>query len=129
MVGAADAGLGEHQDRGRDAGVGPEHAAGQLDHRVELVLLDQDAPQILVRLGRAEQHAVRHDDGGAPAGLEQPQEQREEQQLGLLRLDDVLQILGGGLVVERAGERRIGEHQRVASGILGVVLGEASRGS
>ena len=26
VIGAADAGLGEHQDRGRDAGIGPEHA-------------------------------------------------------------------------------------------------------
>ena len=50
--------------------------------------------KVLVRLGRAEQHAVGHDDRGAAAGLEQPQEQGEEQQLGLLRLDDLQQVLG-----------------------------------
>ena len=73
-------------------------------------------------LRRAEQHAVGHDDGGAAAGLEQAQEEREEEQLGLLRLDDLLQVLGGVLVVERPGEGRIGEDQRVVLLLAGVVL-------
>jgi hypothetical protein len=36
----------------------------------------------------AEQHTVGHDHGGAPARLQQTEEQREEEQLGLLGLDD-----------------------------------------
>ena len=66
-----------------------------------------------MRFARPEQHAVRHDDGGASAGLEQTQEQREEEQLGLLGLDDLLEVLGSGLVVEAAGEGRIGEDEGV----------------
>ena len=44
---------------------------------------------------RPEEYPVGHDDGGAAAGLEQAQEQGKEQQLGLLRLDDLLQSLAG----------------------------------
>ena len=94
VVRAAGVGLGEEQDGGGDAGVGLEHAAGQRDHGVELLVLDQHLAQLLVRVARAEEHAVGHDDRGASAGLEQPQEQRQEEQLGLLGLDDLLQVLG-----------------------------------
>ena len=62
-------------------------------------------------LRRAEEHAVGHDHRGAAAGLEQPEEQGEEEQLGLLRLDDLEEVLGGALVVERSGERRVGEDE------------------
>jgi hypothetical protein len=79
-----------------------------------------------VRLAGAEQHAVRDDDGGAPADLEQAQEQRQEQQLGLLGLDDLLEVLGGGLVVEAAGEGRVGQDQRVALGVVSVETDWAS---
>ena len=91
------------------------------------MLLDQHPAQLLVRLGGAEQHAVRHDDGRAAAGLEQAQEQGEEQQLGLLGLDDLQQVLGGVLVVEGAGEGRIGEDQGIVFLVAGVVLGERVR--
>ena len=80
--------------------------------------------QGLVRLARPEEHAVGHDDGGAAAGLEQAQEEREEEQLGLLGLDDLLQVLGGGLVVEAAGEGRIGEDERVLLRVVVVRLGQ-----
>ena len=124
VVGAAGVGLGEEQDGGGDAGVGLEHAAGQRDDGVELLVLDEDPAQRLVRVGRAEEHAVGHDDGGASAGLEQAQEEGEEEQLGLLGLDDLLQVLGGVLVVERSGEGRIGEDQRVFFLLARVVLRE-----
>ena len=39
-------------------------------------------------------------------------------QLGLLRLDDLLQVLGGGLVVETARKRRIGKDERVPLGVV-----------
>jgi len=52
-----------------------------------------------------------NDHRGAAAGLEQAQEEREKEQLGLLGLDDLEQVLGGVLVVEAAGEGRIGELQ------------------
>ncbi len=78
----------------------------------------------LVGLARSEQHAVGHDDGSPAAGLEQAQEEREEEQLGLLGLDDLLQVLGGGLVVEAAGEGRIGEDQGVLLGVVVIGLGQ-----
>ena len=71
-----------------------------------------------MRLARPEEYAVGHDDGGAAPGLEQAQEQGNEQQLGLLRLDDLLQVPGGGLVVEAARKRRIGEDERVPLGVV-----------
>jgi hypothetical protein len=62
--------------------------AGQADDGVELLLFHQHAAQFLVRLAGAEQHAVGHDHRRPAAGLEQAQEQGQEQQLGLLGLDD-----------------------------------------
>ena len=112
------------EDGGGDAGVGLEHAAGQRDDGVEFLFLDENLAQRLVRVGRAEEHAVGHDDGGASAGLEQAQEEGEEEQFGLLRLDDLLEVLGVVLVVERAGERRIGEDERVFLFLARVVLRE-----
>jgi hypothetical protein len=63
----------------------------------------------------------------APPGFRQAQEEREEEQLGLLGLDDLQQVLGGVLVVEAAGEGRIGQHQRVLLLLAGVVLRSESR--
>jgi hypothetical protein len=59
------------QDGGGDTGVRAEHAGRELDHGVELLVLDEPLAQRLVRLRRAEQHAVGDDDRGAAAGLEQ----------------------------------------------------------
>jgi hypothetical protein len=72
------------------------------------MILHQHFAQRLVGGGRAEEHAVGHDDGGPAAGLEQTQEQGAEQQLGLLGLDDLQQIVVSGFVFEAAGKRRIG---------------------
>ena len=60
-----------------------------------------------------------------PPVRSKPQEQGQEQKLGLPGLDHALQILGGGFIVEAAGERRIGQYQRIFSGVLAVLLGEA----
>ena len=79
--------------------------------------------RVLCALARPEEHTVGHDNGGAPAGLKQAEEERKEQQLGLLGLDDLLQILGGGLVVETARKRRIGEDQGVLLRVIVVGLG------
>ena len=102
----------------RDPRVGSEDAGGHGHDGVELLLLDQNPAQGPVGLARPEHYAVGHDDGGAAAGLEQAQEQGQEQQLGLLRLDDPLQVLGCGLVVETARKRRIGEDERVPLGVV-----------
>ena len=67
-----------------------------------------------MRLRRTEQHTFRHDHRRAPADLEQSQEQGEKQQFRLLGLHDLLQVLRGRLVVERAGKGRIGEDKAVA---------------
>src|SRR5204863_7626378 len=115
---------GEQQNRGRNSRIGLEHAAGQRDHSIELLVLDQNAPQRFVRVARSEENSVRHDDGGASARLEQTQKQRQEEQLGLLGLDYLLQVLGAALIVERSGKGRIGHHQRVFLILAGVVLGE-----
>ena len=64
VIGAARVGLGEQQDRGGDPSVGLEHAGRQGDDAVELLILDQDATEFLVSLGRAEQHPIGHDDRG-----------------------------------------------------------------
>ena len=58
-----------------------------------------------------------------PPGLSN-EEQREEEQFGLLRLDHALQVLGRRLVVQRPGERRIGQDQRVLRGIVAGALGQ-----
>ena len=51
VVGAAGVGLGEEQDRSRNARVGLENAAGQGDHGVELLVLDEHLAQGLVCVG------------------------------------------------------------------------------
>ena len=122
VVRTAGVGLGEEQHGGGDPGVGLEDARGHGDDGIELLLLDQDRAQGSVRLARSEEHAVGHDDRGASSCLEKAEEEGEEQQLGLLRLDDLLQILSGVLVVEAASEGRIGQHQRVLLLLAGVVL-------
>ena len=78
--------LGEEQHGGGDARIGPEHAGGHGDHAVEPVLLDELLADFDVRVGRAEQHAVGHDDGGASAVLQQAQEEVQEEDFGLLAL-------------------------------------------
>jgi hypothetical protein len=75
-----------------------------------MVLHDQPA-QFLVRLAAAEQHAVGHDHRRAAAGLEQADEQGQEQQFGLLGLDDGQQVFGRVLVVQAAGKWRVGQDQ------------------
>ncbi len=75
-----------------------------------------------MRLARTEQHTVWDDDRGASAWLEQFEEQGDEEQLGLLGLDDLQQVLRGVLVVEAAGEWRFGEDERVGLLVSSVVL-------
>ena len=86
------AGLGEDQDGGGDPGVGLEHAGGHGDHGLQAVVLDQLLPDGLVCCGGAEEHAVRDDAGAAAAHLQHPQEEGQEEQLGLLGLADLQQI-------------------------------------
>jgi hypothetical protein len=76
-----------------------------------------------VRLARSEQDAVGNDDSGATAGLEQLEEQRDEEQLGLFGLDDLQQVLRRVLVVEAARKRRIRPDQRVGLFVGRVLLG------
>ena len=118
IIGAAGVGLGEEQDGGGDAGVRFEDAGGHGEDGVELLVFDQHLAERLVGGGRAEEHAIGHDDGGAAAGLEQTQEQREKEQFGLLGLDDLLQVLGGGFVIEAAGERGIGQDEGEPLGVV-----------
>ena len=75
-------------------------------------------------LAGAEEDAVGHDDGGTAARLEQAQEQGDKEQLRLLGFDDLQEILGGVLVVQGAGEGRIGQDEAVALLVVRVVLGQ-----
>ena len=124
MVGAAAHGFGEEQDGGADARIGLEHAAGQADDGVELLLFHQLAAQFFVRLAGAKQHAVGHDHGGAPAGFEQAQEQGQKQQLGLFGFDGLLQVFGGVFVVEAARKGRVGQDEAVGLGIARRAFGQ-----
>jgi len=58
------------------------------------------------------------------AGLEQAQKEGEEEQLGLLGLYHLLQVPGAVLVVERAGEGRVSQDERVFLVLTGVILGK-----
>jgi hypothetical protein len=72
------------------------------------VVFDQHPADRLVRGRGAEQHTIRHDDGRAAAGPQQLEEQRHEQELGLLGLDQRQQVFRRRLIIERAGEGRVG---------------------
>jgi hypothetical protein len=72
-----------------------------------------------VRLARAEQHAVGHDGGAAAALLEHAQDERHEEQLGLLGLDRLRQRRVDVAGVEAALERRVGQDDvEAALGLL-----------
>ena len=73
-----------------------------------------------MRLGRAEQHAVRDYDRGAPADFQHTDEQRQEQQLGFLCLAELQQVGRHDVGVKAALERWISEYQAVlvAVGVL-----------
>ena len=118
LVRAAVSGLGEDQDSRADARVGLEHARGHGDHRLEPVVLDQRFADRLMRLGRAEEYAVGYDAGAASAHAQHPEKQRDEEQLGLLRLADLQEISRYRVIVQTALERRIGEDQAVLALIL-----------
>ncbi len=73
----------EEQQIGADAGVGLEHAVGQADDGVQVALFQQ----VLLEPGLdafAKQRAVRQHDGGATAGLEQTDDERQKQIGGFL---------------------------------------------
>ncbi len=112
VIRAAGVRLREQQDRRRDSGIRLEHARRHRDHAVQLVTIHQRLPNLLMCGRRAEQDSVRHDARTPPARLELRQEQREEQQLGLLGLCHLQQVFGDRRVIQRAFERRIGQDQR-----------------
>ncbi len=62
------------------------------------------------------------------AWFQETQEERKEQQLGLLGFDHLQQVLGRVLVVERAREWGIGEDKGVFLGLPGMVLERGCRG-
>lgn len=48
---AGGAALGEDEDCGGDPGVGLEHAGGEVDHRLQLIVLHQQLAQLHMGLG------------------------------------------------------------------------------
>ena len=113
LVRAAVAGLGENQHGGAHASVGLEHAGGHGDDSFQPVAIDDLPADGLVRGGAAEQHAVRHDAGAAPAGFEHLEEQGQEQQLRLFGFAGFEQIGTDDFGVQAALEGWIGQDQAV----------------
>ena len=116
----------EHQDGGLDAGVGLKDVGWQGDDAFQGVLEQQLPAQRPVGLGAAEEHAVRHDDGGAAAVFQQVEHEPDEQQLALQGLGGVAAALAreaSGLVAEvvgidAAGEGRVGENIAVMAALI-----------
>ena len=124
LIRPAGVGFGEQQDGRRHTRIRLERAAGQRDDGIELLILHQHLPQRPVGIGGAEENPIRHDDRRTTARLEQAEKQGQEEQFGLLGLDDRQQILGGVFVIERTGEGRIGQHEGVFFILTRVILGE-----
>jgi hypothetical protein len=59
-----------------------------------------------------------------PPCLENTQEERHEEQLGFPGLDDALEILGGGFVIETACEGGVGEDEGVFLRVVLIALGQ-----
>ena len=107
------AGLGKNQNGGGHARIGLEHAGRHRDHGLQPVAVHQLLADGLVRGGRTEQHAVRHDAGAAPADAQHPQEQGQKQQLGFLGLADFEKIHRHSVCVQTALEGRVGQNQGI----------------
>lgn len=74
--------------------------------------------------GGAEEDTVGNDDGRPAAGLEQFDEERQEEQFCLLCFDDGQEVLGDILVVQAAGERRVGQDDVVLLLLFGMEVGQ-----
>ena len=118
------AGLGEDQHRGRHPCIGLEYAAGHGDHGLQPVAVHQLFADGFVCGGRAEQYAVRHDAGAAPADAQHPQEQSQKQQFRFLGLADFQQICRNDVGIQTALERWIGKNQRILF-LVRVLIGQA----
>ena len=66
-----------------------------------------------MRRAAAKQHPIRHNDGGAATRLQQPQKQRQKEQLRLLRLHRRQQIFGRAFIIQTARKRRVGQNKAV----------------
>ena len=98
----------EEQQVGADAGVGFEDAVRQPNDGVEVALLHQMFLE--PRLDAlAEKRAVRQHNGGAAAGLQQANDEREEK-IGCLSCLKVFGEVGLDAVFLAASKGRIGEH-------------------
>src|SRR5262245_8925862 len=116
--------LRERQNGGCNTCVWAEHATWQRNHSVKLLVFDQHSSQLFMRLRCPEQHTVRHDNCRPAAWSQQSQKQCQKQEFRLLRFDDLQQVLGSVLVIERPCERRIGKDQSVFLFLPRVVLCE-----
>ena len=124
LIRAAVACLGEHQHRRGHPGVGLEHPRGHRDHRLQPVALHDLLADVLMSLGGTEQHPVGYDDGAPPAYLQHPQEEGQEQQLGLLGLANLQQVGGHDVRVQAPLEGGIGQNEGVLLPV-GVLVAEA----
>ena len=104
----------EEQQVGADGGVGLEDAVGQADDGVEVALLHQMLLEPRLH-AFAEQRAVRQHHGGAPARLQEADDEGEEQ-VGRLAGLEVLREVALDAVFFAPAEGRIGEHDVHAVG-------------
>ena len=118
------AGFGKHQHCCGHSCVGFEDSAGHGDDRLQTVALHNLFANILVSLGGAKQHSVRHDHSAAAAYLQHPQEERQEQQLGLFSLAQFQQVGGHNICIQAPFERGIGQDQGILLPV-GILITEA----
>ena len=76
---------------------------------MQIAFRQQQFAQARGRVGRAEEHAVGHDDAGPATGREVVDEPFEEQQFGGAGVQLVVEVGKNAFVLHPAGERRIGE--------------------
>ena len=98
----------EEEQVGADGGVGPEHGVGQADDGVQVALFHEMLLE--PRLDAfAEQRAVGQDDRGAPARLQQPDDQGKEQVCGFPG-SEMLGEVALDAVFFLAAKGRVGQH-------------------
>ena len=113
IVSTAVVGLGKDEDSGRDACIGLEDAGWHGDDSLEAVLLDEGLADGLMGFRAAEEYAVGHDAGTAPANAEHAQEQREEKELRLFCIASLKEVCCDDIGIDRPFEGRVGEDEAV----------------
>src|ERR1035437_2807128 len=84
-----------------------EYAARQADDGLQVAFSQQQFAQARSSVGRAEEHAVGHDDAGAPARCEVVNEPLEKEEFGRAGIQLVIEIGENAFVLHPSGKWRI----------------------